>query len=310
MTSTLREAARSERHLAIVNPRAGAGRCARLVGPALERLRAGGLKLEVATTSGPGHGVSLAAQGFAGGCRRFLAVGGDGTAFEVLNGFLPASLATGERCALALLPLGTGNSFVGDLTTGGAETVIEALLLGRSRACDVLRMRNAAGEIRYAIGQIALGFPGQVAALVNRRLKRFGTLGYTLGVLLELARLRPLQLGWRVDQGPARRGAVTFLFFNNNVTTGGNMRMAPGADPSDGVGDLLLVDPVSRTELLRTFPKLFTGRHVENPNVHQQRLKRLELDVAQELDVLVDGEVFRERPASVEIVPGAIDVVV
>ena len=187
----------SDGFLAIVNPAAGGGRCGKLAKAAIEKLRAAGLELEVAQTSKPGEATALAREAYAAGRRNFLAVGGDGTAHEIVNGLFPAA-ATGGRPTLGFLPLGTGNSFLRDFTDRGAEHAAEAILAGRRRACDVLRLTHASGEL-YFTNLLSMGFTADVAAAANRRFKRFGELGYILGVLVCLARLDrrafPLRVG-------------------------------------------------------------------------------------------------------------------
>ncbi len=121
--------------LAVVNPAAGGGRCGKLAGPALERLRSAGIPLDVAECQYPGHATLLAREAYKQGRRRFLAVGGDGTSYEIVNGLFPAAQAEGTA-TLALLPLGTGNSFLRDFTEAGAQYAVEAILGARSRACE------------------------------------------------------------------------------------------------------------------------------------------------------------------------------
>src|SRR3979490_1107130 len=108
-----------DRFFAIVNPAAGGGRSAKLAGPALARLREKGLKIDVIASTGRGHAVQLAREAYEQGYRRFLAVGGDGTAHEILNGVF-AGRSTVQRIALGFLPLGTGNSFLRDFGKNGA----------------------------------------------------------------------------------------------------------------------------------------------------------------------------------------------
>src|ERR1700686_3757612 len=107
-----------ERFFAIVNPAAGGGRSAKLAGPALERLRKSGLEVDDVSTNAPGDAVNLARDAFARGYRRFLAVGGDGTGHEILNGIFggatPSQRPAGRWLGMGFLPLGTGNSFLRD----------------------------------------------------------------------------------------------------------------------------------------------------------------------------------------------------
>ena len=117
----------SESFLAIVNPAAGGGRSAKLLGPALQRLRAGGVEIEVVQTTAPGQATQIARQAYGRGVRWFIAVGGDGTSYELVNGLYPEATA-GERPTLAFLPLGTGNSFLRDFSDRGVEHAIESIL--------------------------------------------------------------------------------------------------------------------------------------------------------------------------------------
>jgi diacylglycerol kinase (ATP) len=134
----------TSRFLAIVNPAAGGGRCGRLADSALERVRRAGIELDVGLTSRPGEAVELVRSAYQRGVRHFLAVGGDGTAFEIVNGLFPESLS-GARPSLGFLPLGTGNSFLKDFTERGVEHTIAALENGSRRACDVIRLRHSGG---------------------------------------------------------------------------------------------------------------------------------------------------------------------
>src|SRR6266705_4592941 len=119
-----------DRFFAMVNPAAGGGKSAKLAGPALARLRARGLHIDVIASTCPGHAVQLAREAYGQGYRRFLAVGGDGTAHEILNGVFAGRTAV-QRVALGFLPLGTGNSFLRDFAKDGAAASMQALLEGR-----------------------------------------------------------------------------------------------------------------------------------------------------------------------------------
>src|SRR6266513_3870251 len=117
-----------DRFFAIVNPAAGGGRSAKLAGPALARLREKGLKIDVIASTGQGHAVQLAREAYDQGYRRFLAVGGDGTAHEILNGVFAGRSAV-QRITLGFLPLGTGNFFLRDFTQDGASAALMHVLL-------------------------------------------------------------------------------------------------------------------------------------------------------------------------------------
>jgi diacylglycerol kinase (ATP) len=297
------------RFYAVVNPAAGGGRSGRLAGAALDRVRAAGVDLKVATTRRAGEAVELARNAYARGFRDFLAVGGDGTAYEIVNGLFPEA-GKGGRATIALLPLGTGNSFLKDFTSRGMEHTIEALSNGRERACDVIRLRHAEGEI-FFLNLLSLGFPAEVAELTNRRFKRWGEIGYVLGVLTRLARLRhvafPHRLEGSVDWD---RRPCLFLTLSNSKFTGGKMMIAPNADPTDGQIEYVRWSPIGRLGLLGMLPRLFTGTHIEHPLAHRAPARRIDFDLDGPVNVMIDGEILRLECRSVEVLPGALDVLV
>lgn len=294
---------------AIVNPAAGGGRCGRLAPAALERVRRSGIELEVAKTTRPKEATTLARSAYQKGYRNFLAVGGDGTAFEIINGFFPEALTEG-RPVLGFLPLGTGNSFLRDFTTRGVEHTIEALGAGRRRACDVLVLRHPGDDI-YFINLLSLGFPAEVGELTNRRFKRLGELGYIFGVLTRVAGLKHLMFPHRIDRAEDwDRRRCLFLTFSNSKFTGGKMMIAPKADPSDARIEYVRWGPVGRLRLLWTFPRLFTGTHIEHSLATRAAVQRIELDLGGPVNAMVDGEILRLNCRSIEILPGALDVVV
>ena len=298
----------TEKFFAVVNPAAGGGRCGNLAPAALERVRQAGIDLEVVETNRPGDATALARNAYSKGFRNFLAVGGDGTAYEIVNGLFPAAETEG-RPALGFLPLGTGNSFLRDFTTRGVEHTIEALRNGTRRPCDVMRLRHAGGDI-YFINMLNLGFAADVGEVTNRKFKRWGQAGYILGVLARLAQLEHLAFPHRMDSaGEWDRRRCLFLAFGNSKFTGGKMMIAPKADSADGQIEYVRWSPVGRLRLLWMFPRLFTGTHIEHPLASRAAAQRIDLDLGGPVNVIVDGEVMRLNCQSVEILPSALDVI-
>jgi len=292
---------------AIVNPAAGGGRCGRLADSALNLIRQTSVDIEVARTTRPGEAVELARRAYDRGFRNFIAVGGDGTSYEVINGLFPQALA-GERPALAILPLGTGNSFLKDFTPRGFEFTIDAIENRSRRACDVIRLRHSDGDI-YLLNLVSLGFPADVGDLTNRRFKRMGEMGYILGVFTRLAGLKHHAFPHRLDAASDwDRRPCLFLAFSNSKFTGGNMMIAPKANPTDGQIEYVRWSPISRTGLVRTLPRLFSGTHIEHPLASRTSARRVEFDLGGRVNVLVDGEILHLNCRSLEILPGALDV--
>jgi diacylglycerol kinase family enzyme len=196
----------------------------------LAGLREKGLKIDVVASTGPGHAVELAREAHEQGYRRFIAVGGDGTAHEILNGVY--ALARGkERIALGFLPLGTGNSFLRDFAKDGAGASLQALIEGRKRPIDLLRLTHTKGEV-YSFNLLSLGFTADVGTLTNRYFKPFGYLGYLFGVFVRVIQLQRRAFRLRCDADRDwDESRCLFLSFSNSKFTGGTMLIAPDADP-------------------------------------------------------------------------------
>jgi diacylglycerol kinase (ATP) len=297
----------SERYFAIVNPVAGGGRCGKLAPAALARLRSAGLALEVRETRAPGEAAVLAHGAYGEGYRNFIAVGGDGTGFEIVNGLFP-SAATNGRAALGFLPLGTGNSFLRDFTERGSDYAIEAILTRRRRPCDVIRLDHAGGSLYY-INTLNIGFAADVATLTNRHLKGLGELGYLVGVLVSLARLRRRPFPLRAD-GERDDRRCLFLAFSNSKYTGGKMMIAPQASIDSGAIEYVHWGPIGRLGLVRNLATLFDGTHIRHPLASRRAATRIEFDIETPVDVVVDGEVLTLEVESLEVLSSALDVMV
>jgi diacylglycerol kinase (ATP) len=294
--------------LAVVNPAAGGGRCRKLVGPALDRLRAGGIDLEMVETSAPGQATTLVRDAHSKGYRKFIAVGGDGTSYEVINGLFPSESV--EPATLAFLPLGTGNSFLRDFSDRGLEFAIEALLARRSVPCDVLRLTHQTGVLHY-INLLSMGFSADVATLRARRFSGWGEVGYQSSIFISLARFRRRPFPLRVDgEVEIDRRQCLFLTFSNSKFTGGTMMIAPKAEMNDGLIEYVRWGPIGRLGLIRNLPTLYDGTHINHPLAERRPAKRIDFELDAPVDVMVDGEVFTLQCEGLDVLPSALNVVV
>lgn len=249
-------------------------------------------------TAAPRDAVRLARDAYAAGHRRFLAAGGDGTAFEVLNGVMPAALDGGERPLLGFLPMGTGNAYLRDFFRG-TDAAIEALVTGRRRETDVLVLSHRGGRC-FFLNLIGFGFAAEVSERTHKGLKRFGVFGYTLAVLVCLARLRFTTLPMILDGGEVDKRPSTFVTVSNSRYTA-DMLLAPQADIADGRADVVHVAPLGRLALLRAFPLIFQGRHLTHPAVSAAQATKIRFEAPEEIPVMIDGEIVRLVPESVEV---------
>lgn len=295
-------------YLAIVNPAAGGDRSRKLLGPALDRLRASGITIDVEQTKVSGDATRIAREAYRRGRQNFIAVGGDGTSYEVVNGLFPEASA-GAPPTLGFLPLGTGNSFLRDFSDRGVEHAIESLIAGRMQTSDVLRLRHRAGVIHY-INLLSVGFPADVATLRARRFSGQGEFGYVISIFLGLARLQRRPFPVRVDgETEFDRRRCLFLSFNNSKFTGGTMMIAPKAEVNSGLIEYVRWGAIGRLGLMRNLPRLYDGTHIEHPLAERKAVKRVEFDLNAPVDVMVDGEVLTLHCEELDVLPQALRVV-
>ncbi len=290
-----------------MNPAAGGGRCGKQAPDAVRTLREAGLDVLVEETRAAGDATRITREAYAKGVRHFIAVGGDGTGFEIVNGLFPEAIDAVEKPTLGFLPLGTGNSFLRDFSTVGAEFSRKALAEGRKRVCDVIRLDHKEGTIFY-INILSLGFVADVCTVTNARFKRFGEAGYGLGVVLTVAGLACLPIPIRADGGALDSAPVAFLSINNSRFTAGKMMMAPNADTADGYADIIRVGELGRMAFLKTFPKVFKGTHLQHPAVQATRAKSIEFELPGPADAMIDGEVIRLWPTRLSVLHHALEV--
>lgn len=294
--------------LAIVNPAAGGGKSLKLLGPALDRLRAGGIEVKVAETRAAADATNIARDAYSQGLRHFIAVGGDGTAYEIINGLFPQCL-TGDKPTLGFLPLGTGNSFLRDFSDRGVEYAIESLLAHRSRPCDVLRMRHRE-DVIYYMNLLSMGFSADVATLRARRFAHWGELGYFTSIFLTLARFNRRSFALRVPGETAFDDRpCLFVTFSNSKFTGGTMMIAPKAQIDDGLIEYVRWGPIGRLGLIRNLPGLYDGTHIEHPLAERKAVPRVEFNLQSPVDVMVDGEVLTLHCQELDVLPSALNVV-
>jgi YegS/Rv2252/BmrU family lipid kinase len=298
--------------LFIVNPAAGHGR-ARARWDRARALAAGiWPDLEIVVTERPGHGRELARGAILGGTELVVAVGGDGTLGEVVDGYLAVPEAARRQAMITTFPAGSGCDFARHAGVPGEPRAwAAAMAAGKRRRLDaaLATFRDGSGNLRsrHVLNVAALGLAGDVAAGVDKRGKLLGgTLTYLLEGLFAIAgaRARPMRL---VVDGREESSAEFHLVAAANTSTiGGGMKIAPQADAEDGFLDLLTVGPLSRVELLKLMPKVYEGRHLGSPGVVLRRARRIEIHCDEPLDLNLDGDLDGVTPAVFEALPKAL----
>lgn len=292
------------RVLLVYNPRAANGRAVR----ALERVRAlfsaRNVDTDVILTEAPGHATEIVRTSDISGYDGVVAGGGDGTLFEVLNGyFLDGSEI---RPPLGVLPVGTGNAFSRDieLGTGEVERAVGLIADGSHRGVDVGRF-STGGRVFHFLNILGLGFVSDVGERAHR-LKRIGNLSYTVGVLLELISLSSYRLTIEIDGELMERENIFCEISNTRYTS--NFLMAPSASIDDGLLDVTLLGKASRIRLLRCFRTIFTGEHVHLDEVETFKAKKIRITTDQPKVLAPDGENLGSTPVEVECLRRAVQV--
>jgi YegS/Rv2252/BmrU family lipid kinase len=291
----------------LVNPASGNGSTGKRWPELARRASALGLEGETFFSERPGHLIELARDAVAGGATLVIAVGGDGTLNEVVNG------VAGRDVDLATIPLGTGMDFgrTYEIPTK-FDDAVRVALAGDVRTIDAGRVtyRTWAGETaeRYFANVSSVGMSGAVAQRANGMSKRLGgrvTFFYALTrVFLEW---QNTEVTVRLDDAE-RRGRMHDVIVANGVWHGGGMKLAPDAAPDDGQFDVVLIGDVSKADFLTTAPKIYKGKHVHHPKVEVLRSKRVEVDAPVQLPIELEGEQVGTTPATFEIAPGALRV--
>lgn len=289
------------RTLLVLNPAAGGGRAARLLPGVLNRLRAGGAEVQTHQTTSL-EGACAAARDAAGEVDAVVAMGGDGTAGACAAGL---GQAGGARAALGLIPAGAGNDLARSLGLPHRSPLEAASLLA-----TLPRRRADLGLVggRHFLDIASAGFDAEVNRVANERLGRApARLRYAGACVAMLLARRPATFQLTLD-GQVTETRAWLVAVSNCRSYGGGMLIAPDALLDDGLFDVVVVSDLSRPAFLATFPKVFSGRHLDNPAVTVHRAARVELAADRPQLVYADGEPAGTLPTDLRVLPGAITV--
>ena len=285
------------------NPAAGGGRGLLRLREAESLLALRGIETESIATERPGHATELALRLARKGHDTLLVLGGDGTLSEAANGIL--ALPEAKRPRLGFLPAGTGNDFLRDFGVFDLQTAVRGIALGRTTAVDAASVTWPGGS-RFIINILGTGLAAKAGDRCNRQFKWMGKKGYDVAAMVELARMRETPTRLTLD-GREIQGDFPLIMACNSVHTGGAMKMAPAAKPTDGLLDVLTVEGAGPLELLNLLVRhLRKGTHVNHPKVKIRRAARLRIEPGEPSPLLLDGEVMGTTPVEAEVLPGAL----
>lgn len=297
----------------ILNPKAGSGRSLR-TWPRLQPLLEGCLgPVEALFTEAPGHATQLARGAIESGADLVVAIGGDGTLNEVVNGFLVNGKAVSEQAAVALLPLGTGGDFRRSAALPEtSDEVIEAIAERELRRVDVClaRFHSYDGKPleRYFVNGAGFGLGGEVAiSAKNNFLTRYsGTGAFFWATAISFLTYRARTVRLAFDEGTALETSIMEVGLGNGQSQGGGMQVCPRARLDSGSVDVSVIRKAGFFEFLAALPYLYSGRIYSHPKCDFFRARRVVAESDEEVSIQVDGEAVGTLPLEVETVPGAI----
>ena len=291
----------------IANPSAGRGQVDQAL-PRVERvLTSNNLSYRIVRTTHPGHATEAARQALRNGERYLVAVGGDGTVHEIVNGMVSSGGPLAADAVLGVVAAGSGCDFIRSFgLPGDAAQAAERLAGDQVQTIDVGTVTCADGETRcFAnIAEVGLG-----AAVVTRaaglKAGRFlGGARYAAGFWLTLPRFRPAAVRLDAD-GEYRAWRAFNVVVANCRFYGGGMQISPKSDPGDGLLDILVMTG-PKSDSFTTLPKVYKGAHLPHRNIAELRAARLSVEADPNFPVEADGEVVGTTPASFGVIPGAI----
>ncbi len=301
----------ASRWFIIVNPVSGGGRARRRWPQLAAALARHGVEHDAEVTSSAGHAVQLAQQAIASGHRRLLALGGDGSFNELVNGLVAQQEVPLETVLAAVAPLGTGNDWAHAMQVpDNPDLLAAAMARGRSRRVDlgIAEARGAAGD-----GPRRLAFHNNAGAGINAEALRLTprggprALAYLIGLARALVSYKAPRFEVSAD-GRLQSGRYLIALAAIGYFYGAGMRLAPGAQLDDGFFDLVLVEAMSIMQALRRLPKLFNGRLGTDPAVHTVRCRSVTIHATPACGLEVDGQNFGSTPVTLTLRPGALNV--
>ncbi|MCP9276600.1 diacylglycerol kinase [Mycolicibacterium sp. CAU 1645] len=286
----------------LTNPASGHGSAPHAAERAVAQLHKRGVDVVAIAGTDSAHARRLVDGALERGMDALVVVGGDGIISLALQVLAQTDVP------LAIIPAGTGNDHAREfgIPTKDPEAAADVVVDGRVDTVDLGRIRGADGTDRWFGTVMAAGFDSLVTDRTNRMRWPHGRMRYNVAMLAELSKLRLLPFRLTFD-GDEVATDLTLAAFGNTKTYGGGMRICPEADPRDGLLDATMVASASRTKLIRLFPTVFKGTHVDLDEVQTRRARSITVD-SPGINAYADGEYVCPLPVEVAAVPGALNI--
>lgn len=296
----------------IVNPASGEGRAERRWPDFAQALRATGVRFEAVHSAYPGHAEEIAQDALAAGYRRLLAVGGDGSIHELVNGIFAAGTVDPRDLVVGVAPLGSGNDFARAYRMPSRPAQMARLLLeGRSCLHDVGRLVHedgtgaATGPARCFVNVAGAGLDGYVLERLPQGIPK--RIGYLVAALKSLPGFRPRRFSLELD-GARSEARLLMTIVALSPYCGGGMRFAPHAVMDDGLADVVAVAPVSLPRAVLRIRRLYDGRFLGEPYAGHALAAGLRIATDVPVPIQADGQQAGRTPVRITVLPRAIRV--
>jgi diacylglycerol kinase (ATP) len=302
--------------LFIINPASARGTTMKRWQVARKEFVKAGIVFDEQQTSQAGEAVRLTKNAIKMGIKRIIAVGGDGTLNEVVNGYLDeVKIASEQESAIGLLPSGTGSDFRRSIGLQKKEDAIGAIVAARTRLIDAISVefedQNGEKVTRYSLNVVSFGLGGEVTTYVNNWRKTLpnwvnGSMRFVWAAVLALKQFKNRNVTVTIDDKPAFFIQSNLIVVGNGRFAGGGMMLAPQAELDDGLLDVILTNCATRMDVIGELRRIYNGGLLKNPKVALHKAKTLLLESNEKLAIDIDGETVGFTPARITIRPLAV----
>ncbi len=288
--------------LCIYNPNAGSGKALKQLPEIMRLFKKYGIHADILLTQYAHHGTKLIKDADLSSFDALIVAGGDGSFFDVLNAFMHKN----QPLPIGLIPVGTGNSLSKDIASSAEsmEKFVKIITDGHLKAFDIGKV-SGQNKTFYFANMTGFGFTTDVT-LTGIKYKFLGDFAYTLGVILNTIKLKSFPLQMHI-KGNIYDMQNTFVAVSNSRYAGGKMLVAPKAKVDDGLLDIIVVNKVSRWQLLKTFPKIFDGSYINSPFVEYYQASEVSFTTSLQKMLSPDGEIMEALPVKISILPRVIN---
>ena len=294
-----------KKYYLLVNPKGGHKRGLEIYEKVKHIFSSAGTNITVLHTEYAGHAFDFAKTldfvGYDGLC----AIGGDGTMYELINGMLKRD--DNHKIPIGLITGGTGNSFMYDVDCLDPIDAAKRIVQHKLRPLDIAKV-NANGELFYSFNIIGWGLATDAGKLAEK-LRWLGGVRYDVASIIEVLKGKDRIATLTLDEEVIKENFI-FIIGCNTIHTGKAMKMAPLAQLNDGKIDLIIVRKTSRINLLKLFPKLFSGDHIKSPLVEYRQVENFSISLEETNDLTIDGEIIGTTPLNVQMIPKMVNVLV